>query len=136
MRKIKKRIVEICEELDVDIYWKNCNFLENEEDDEIPTFYSRDEGSISFRELLLWYLPRIDEYQDELDCDQCNHEKCNNFRNVGKCEDYVLDGKIKDKHYSLFMELVDIYAYYTQRDYAKYKELKDKCKSVLEEIMS
>ena len=48
---MKKRIKEICEELDVDIYWKDCNFLENEQDDDIPTFYSRDEcHSISFRE--------------------------------------------------------------------------------------
>ena len=32
-------------------------------------------------------------------------------------------------------ELVDIYAYYTQQDHVKYTELKDKCKSLLEEIM-
>lgn len=63
---MKKRIKEICGKLDADIYWKGCNFLENENDDEIPTFYSRDDcRSISFRELLLWYLPRLGSWQDE-----------------------------------------------------------------------
>ena len=51
------------------------------------------------------------------------------------CKDMVLDGKIKQRHYALFLESVDIYAYYTQRDHVKYRELKDKCKSVLEEIL-
>lgn len=133
---MKKRIMEICEELDADIYWKDCNFLENEEDDEVPTFYSRDEcHSISFRELLLWYLPRLGEWQDEPCCDDCDHKKCKNFTNMDNCKQFVLDGQVKDKHYSLFLELVDVYAYYTQQDHVKYNELKDKCRNLIEEIM-
>lgn len=136
MRKIKKRIKEICDILDVDIYWKNCNFLENEEDDDIPTFYSRDEcHSITFRELLKWYLPRLGSWQDEPDCNDCDHVKCKNFTKIEECEERILDKDIKERHYSLFLELVDIYAYYTQQDHVKYKELKDKCKSLLYEIM-
>lgn len=73
---MKKRIKEICNELDVDIYWKNCNFLENEEDDSIPTFYNRDEcRSISFRELLVWYLPVLGNWQDEPNCDECEFDE-------------------------------------------------------------
>ena len=52
---------------------------------------------------------------------------------MDNCKDMVLDKEIKKKHYELFLELVDIYAYYTQQDHIKYRELKDKCKSVLEE---
>lgn len=134
--KVKNRIKEICEILDADIYWKNCNFLENEEDDEVPTFYSRDKCySISFRELLLWYLPRLGNWQDEPNCDDCNQKECDNFRHIENCKDMVLDKQIKNKHYELFLELVDIYAYFTQKDHVKYRELKNKCKSVLEEIM-
>ena len=133
---MKERIKEICDILDADIYWKDCNFLENEDDDEIPTFYSRDEcHSISFRELLLWYLPRLGSWQDEPDCNDCNHKDCDNFIHIENCEDMILDQKIKKKHYELFLELVDIYAYYTQQDHVKYRELKDKCKSLIEEIM-
>lgn len=136
MRKMKERIREICGELDADIYWKDCNFLENEDDDEIPTFYSRDDcHSISFRELLRWYLPRLGSWQDEPNCDDCDHKACSNYMHVENCEDMVTDEKIKERHYSLFLELVDIYAYYTQQDHVKYTELKDKCKSLLEEIM-
>lgn len=136
MRKMKERIKEICEILDADIYWKGCNFLENEEDDDIPTFYSRDVcNSISFRELLRWYLPRLGSWQDEPNCQDCNHKKCKNFTQMGKCKEMVTDEKVKDRHYSLFLELVDIYAYYTQQDHVKYEELKNKCKGLLEEIM-
>lgn len=132
----KRKIEEICGELDADIYWKNCNFLENEDDDEIPTFYSRDDCcSISFRELLLWYLPRLGEWQDEPNCDNCDQKDCNNFMHTENCKDMVLDRKIKQKHYALFLELVDIYAYYTQRDHVEYKKLKNKCRDLIEEIM-
>ena len=132
---MKERIKEICDILDADIYWKDCNFLENEDDDEVPTFYSRDEcHSISFRELLLWYLPRLGSWQDEPCCDDCDHKDCDNFMHMDNCKDMVLDKEIKKKHYELFLELVDIYAYYTQQDHVKYIELKNKCKSVLEEI--
>ena len=134
---MKERIKEICNILDADIYWKDCNFLENEDDDEVPTFYSRDEcHSISFRELLLWYLPRLGSCQDEPCCDDCDHKDCDNFMHMDNCKDMVLDEKIKKRHYELFLELVDIYAYYTQQGHVKYKELKDKCKSILEEILS
>ena len=136
VKYMKKRIKEICDILDADIYWKDCNFLENEDDDEVPTFYSRDEcHSISFRELLLWYLPRLGSWQDEPCCDDCDHKDCDNFMHMDNCKDMVLDKEIKKKHYELFLELVDIYAYYTQQDHVKYRELKDKCKSVLEEIL-
>ena len=119
---MKERIKEICDILDADIYWKDCNFLENEDDDEIPTFYSRDEcHSISFRELLLWYLPRLGSWQDEPDCNDCNHKDCDNFMHMDNCKDMVLDEKIKKRHYELFLELVDIYAYYTQQDHVKYR---------------
>ena len=133
---MKERIKEICGILDADIYWKDCNFLENEDSDEVPTFYSRDKcHSISFRELLLWYLPRLGNWQDEPDCSDCNRKDCDGFKHMENCKEMVLDEKIKKKHYELFLELVDIYAYYTQQDYVKYRELKDKCKSVLEEIL-
>ncbi len=133
---MKKRIKEICEILDVDIYWGNCNFLENEDDDNIPTFYSRDEcRSILFRELLRWYLPKLGSWQDEPDCNDCDCKKCNNFTKMEECKEKVIDKKIKENHYSLFLELVDIYAYYTQQDHVKYKELKDKFKCLLEEVM-
>ena len=132
---MKKRIMEICSELDADIYWKECNFLENKDDDEIPAFHNRDMGTISFRDLLLSYLPRLGEWENEPDCDRCNGKACNNFVHIGKCEDMVADRKIKNKHYELFLELVDIYAYYTQQDHARYRELKQKCKNILEEIM-
>ena len=133
---MKERIKEICDILDADIYWKDCNFLENEDDDEIPTFYSRDEcHSISFRALVLWYLPRLGSWQNEPNCDDCNHKDCDDFMHMENCKDMVLDEKIKKRHYELFLELVDIYAYYTQQDYVKYRELKNKCKSVLEEIL-
>ena len=133
---MKNRIKEICDVLDADIYWKGCNFLENEEDDEVPTFYSRDIcHSISFRELLLWYIPRLGNWRDEPICDYCDHKDCDNFSHTENCKSMVLDEKVKKEHYDLFLELVDIYAYYTQQDHVKYKELKDKCKSVLEEIM-
>lgn len=133
---MKKRIKEICGELDGDIYWKGCNFLENEDDDEIPTFYSRDDcHSISFRELLLWYLPRLGSWQDEPDCNDCDCKDCDDFRHIENCREMVLDEQVKKKHYELFLELVDIYAYYTQQDCVKYRQLKEKCKSVLREIM-
>lgn len=133
---MKKRIKEICGELDADIYWKDCNFLENEEDEDVPTFYSRDEShSISFRELLRWYLPRLGSWQDEPDCKECLHQECDNFIHTEKCEKMIIDRETKKRHYTLFLELVDIYAYYTQQDHAKYKELKDKCRSLIEEIM-
>lgn len=133
---MKKRIKEICGELDGDIYWKDCNFLENEDDDEIPTFYSRDDcHSISFRDLLLWYLPRLGSWQDEPNCNDCDCNDCDNFRHIENCREMVLDEQVKKRHYELFLELVDIYAYYTQQDYVKYRQLKEKCKSVLKEIM-
>ena len=133
---MKKRIKEICNELDVDIYWKNCNFLENEEDDSIPTFYNRDEcRSISFRELLVWYLPVLGNWQDEPNCDECNQESCNSFTDVKNCKELQLDREVKNRHYSLFLELVDIYAYYTQQDCVKYTELKNKFKCLFEEIL-
>lgn len=133
---MKKRIKEICEKLDGDIYWKGCNFLENEDDDEIPTFYSRDDcQSISFRELLLWYLPRLGSWQDEPDCNDCDCKDCDDFRHIENCREMVLDEQVKKRHYELFLELVDIYACYTQQDHIKYRQLKEKCKSVLKEIM-
>lgn len=133
---MKNRIKEICGELDSDIYWKDCNFIENDEDDEIPTFYSRDEcRSISFRELLLWYLPRLGSWQDEPDCRECDHKDCSNFVHTENCGIMVIDKETKKRHYNLFLELVDIYAYYTQQDHVKYNELKNKCKNLLEEIM-
>lgn len=136
MKNLKGRIKEICGTLDADIYWKDCNFIENEDDDDIPTFYNRDIcHSISFRELLKWYLPRLGDWQDEHNCNDCDHEKCKNFTQIDKCEDMEIDKQIKEGHYSLFLELVDIYAYYTQQDHVKYNELKDKCKNLLEEIM-
>ena len=104
MRKMKEKIKEICNELDTDIYWKGCNFLENEEDDDIPTFYSRDEcHSISFRELLRWYLPRLGSWQDEPNCNDCDHKACSNYVHTEKCEDMVTDRIVKEKHYSLFL---------------------------------
>jgi len=133
---MKKRIKDICGELDADIYWKDCNFLENEEDNEMPTFYNRDEcHSISFRELLLWYLPKLGQWQDEPNCNDCDHKACDDFMDMDNCKEMVLDEKIKKRHYELFLELVDIYAYYTQQDHVKYNELKNKCKSLIEEIM-
>ena len=133
---MKSRIKEICGELDGDIYWKNCNFLENEDDDNIPTFYSRDYCySISFRELLKWYIPRLGSWQDEPICDDCDKNACSNFIHTENCKEMITDKMIKERHYNLFLELVDIYAYYTQQDHVKYKELKNKCKSLLEEIM-
>lgn len=111
---MKKRIKEICGKLDADIYWKGCNFLENEDDDEIPTFYSRDDcRSISFRELLLWYLPRLGSWQDEPNCNDCDGEVCDDFMHIENCKEMILDEKVKKRHYELFLELVDIYAYYT-----------------------
>lgn len=136
MIKMKERIREICGELDADIYWKDCNFLNNDDDEEIPTFYNRDIGhTISFREVLMWYLPGLGSWQDEPNCDDCDHKACSNYTHIENCEDMVTDGKVKERHYSLFLELVDIYAYYTQQDHVKYTKLKDKCKSLLEEIM-
>lgn len=51
---MRDRIKEICNELDCDIFWKNCNYLQEDDDNTIPCFYNRDLGkNISFRELLL-----------------------------------------------------------------------------------
>ena len=124
-----------CGKLDADIYWKDCNFLENDEylldTTDMVYSYSRDKcHSMSFRELLLWYLPRLGSWQDEPCCDDCVHKDCDNFMHMDNCKDMVLDKEIKKKHYELFLELVDIYAYYTQQDHVKYRELKDKCKSM------
>lgn len=136
MSKMKERIKEICEILDANIYWKGCNFLENEEDEDIPTFYSRDEcRSISFRELLRWYLPRLGSWQDEPNCNDCDHKKCKDFTKMDECNEIVADEKVKERHFSLFLDLVDIYAYYTKQGHVKYKELKEKCRSLFEEIM-
>ncbi len=113
---MKEKIIDICDELDADIYWKRCNFLENEEDDEIPTFYSRDEcRSISFRELLLWYLPQLGWHQDVPDCNDCDRKACDRFRHTENCQSMATDKQVRERHYQLFMELVDIYAFYTQR---------------------
>ena len=43
-----------------------------------------------------------------------------------QCEEIQMDKKIKDNHYSLFLELVDIYAYYSTQGFEKYNELKNK----------
>ena len=50
-----ERLKEILGILDADIYWKDCNFIEDTETEDMPTFYSRDYcRSITFKELLLW----------------------------------------------------------------------------------
>lgn len=111
MNDKEERIKEICGILDGDIYWKDCNFLSDLDDDNgIPTFYNRDLcKTISFRELLLWYLPQLGE---------CDIEE------------------VKENHYNLFMELIDIYAYYKQREYSKYKDLFDDLKDSLLNIFN
>lgn len=120
MNDKEERIKEICGILDGDIYWKDCNFLSDLDDDNgIPTFYNRDLcKTISFRELLLWYLPQLGE------CD------------IEECESYTEREKVKEIHCNLFMELVDIYAYYTQREYSKYKDLFDDLKDSLFNIFN
>lgn len=133
-----KRLREILGILDADIYWKDCNFIEDENTKLMPTFYSRDLcKSLTFRELLSWYLPRLGFWQDEPVCteSECQYEckKCNQFTDMENCEDYVLDVKVKKRHYELFMELVDIYAYYTSDDCSKYNELKDQLKELITE---
>lgn len=62
-------------------------------------------------------------------------EVCDDFMHIENCKEMILDEKVKKRHYELFLELVDIYAYYTQQDHVKYRQLKEKCKSVLKEIM-
>lgn len=133
-----ERLKEILGILDADIYWKDCNFIEDTETKDMPTFYSRDYcRSITFKELLIWYLPRLGSWQDEPKCDEyeCRYgcKKCNDFLNMDQCEDHVLDMKIKESHYELFMELVDIYAFYKSDDCSRYNRLKNRLKSILEE---
>lgn len=113
---MNKRLKEIIGILDADIYWKQCNFLQ-EDSDEIQ-FYSRDKcKNISFKELLLWYLPQLGSWQDEPNCNECDKDyKCT------ICEEGIADQKVKQIHYNLFLELIDIYAFYKSReDYSKYK---------------
>lgn len=54
-----------------------------------------------------------------------------------KKESNVVLRKNKKRIMEICHELdVDIYAYYTQQDHARYRELKQKCKNILEEIMN
>lgn len=136
-----KRIKEICENLDADIYGKCCNFIENDlENDEdlteLPTFYSRDFcKSITFKELLRWYLPRIGSWIDEPICyeHECEYEckKCDNFKHMEDCEEYVLDKKVKEQHYDMFIELIEIYSSFQNEE--KYNDLKNRLKNLINE---
>ena len=133
-----ERLKEILGILDADIYWKDCNFIEDTETEDMPTFYSRDYcRSMTFKELLIWYLPRLGSWQDEPKCDEyeCRYgcKKCNDFLDMDQCEDHVLGMKIKERHYELFMELVDIYAFYKSDDCSRYNRLKNRLKSILED---
>lgn len=65
------KIKELCGRLDADIYGKNCNFIADDADAEIE-FYSRDYcRNITFKELIKWYIERIncnqydENYQDD-----------------------------------------------------------------------
>jgi hypothetical protein len=125
---MKDRLKEVVSYLDCDIYWKQCNFLDesNLENGKVE-FYSRDEcKNISFKELLLWYLPRLGLWQDAPDCSECN-EDCL------KCVEANADRKVKEKHYELFLELIDIYVFYNSKDCTKYNELKSKLQNLIKE---
>lgn len=142
-----KRIKEICDYLDADVYGKRCNFIELDLDNidyvtyekymiELPTFYSRDlSKSITFKELLKWYLPRLGNWIDEPICykHECEFKckKCDNFKNMENCEEYVLDKKIKNKHYDMFIELIEIYSSFQNEE--KYNELKNKLEKIINE---
>jgi len=94
------RIREICEYLDVEIYGKDCNFI----DEDSVTFYSRDYcHSISFEELIKWYIKRIDIIDVDEDCDA----------------NIVVD-KV-DKNIEYLMELIKIYSIYNVINQLKYK---------------
>ena len=86
-----ERIREICNYLDVDCYGKNCNFLQ-EDDDNGLLFYSRDLcHNITFRELLEWYIPRLGNFDLDI------HEDI---------------ASAKENQLETFMELIEIYSYY------------------------
>lgn len=126
---MKERLKEIVGYLDCDIYWKQCNFLDEDtlENGKVE-FYSRDEcKNISFRELLLWYLPRLGDWQDAPDCSECDKE-------CSKCEEGILDRKVKQKHNELFLELIYIYVFYNSNDCTKYNELKNKLSDLVENL--
>lgn len=132
-----KRLKEILEELDGDIYWKSCNYINDIDEFEIPSFYSRDMcKNITFEELLLWYLSRLGQWQDKPVCfeNECefNCEKCNHLRNMDNCEIFRLDQKVKQRHFDLFMELINIYTYYKSSDCEKYNSLKNKLRDILD----
>jgi hypothetical protein len=131
---MRERLKQILEELDADIYWKCCNFLQDDPDEEFEIeFYSRDLcHNISFKELLLWYLPRLGDWQDEPDCDDCDKVKCSNFRHCENCDELTMDKQVKERHYNLFLELVDIYTYYNSQDCKRYNQLKDALRTILE----
>ena len=95
-----KHIDEICSELDVDCYGKQCNFTE--ETEQGLQFYSRDYCyNISFRDLIEWYIPKLG-YFDGLDEN-----------------DYKAQQECCEKQLKLFMELIDIYAVYRVIDKIK-----------------
>lgn len=88
----RDHIKDICGHLDSDGYGKQCNFLQDDEDD--IKFYSRDLcEDITFRELLKWYLPRIHNYENE------------------NTPNDILS-KYMDQKEDMFMMLVDLYAHY------------------------
>ena len=83
----RDKIKEICSYLDVEVYGKQCNFL-----DDYDNFYSRDYCyNINFRELIKWYIERINYTEEE----------------AGVCERGVVNTNIE-----YLMELIDIYSVY------------------------
>lgn len=89
-----KRIKEICEYLDAEVYGKGCNYINDENDYDIE-FYSRDYCcNISFEKLIRWYLQRINCYDED---------DYNTLEEAQKASDY---------RYDLFIELINIYANY------------------------
>jgi hypothetical protein len=104
---MEERIKEILGELDCDIYWKDCNFP-TEVNGELM-FYSRDDcKNISFKDLLKWYIPRLGDFQGDLDCEDCN-EECKD------CEYPSISAGVWSKHLDLFLELIDYYSLYRIR---------------------
>jgi len=110
---MEERLKEILDYLDCDIYWKNCNFIQDYSESEEIVFYSRDLcRNITFRELLLWYLPRLGRYQDEPNCDECDNDyKCT------ECEEGKNAEIVQKKHHELFLELIDIYSIHKFKNY-------------------
>ena len=71
--------------------------------------------------------PQLGSWQDEPNCNECDKDyKCTT------CEEGIADKKVKQMHYDLFLELIDIYAFYkTREDYSKYNELKNKINNLI-----